>query len=169
MRFINADDPNIIQMGSAEKQELNLYAYCVNDPVNGVDPTGLFSIPTWVISVPIDAAILWIAGHFHITWMGYMAPLKIMGKNAAARLFSKTVAPVLKGLVGTIMKIITKALTWIGKKAYAASINFTAKLAISAIISEPLRAITAIMSVGGLIAAIWDYVSDRKFDGRIRI
>lgn len=67
------------------------------------------------------------------------------------------------------MKIITKALTWIGKKAYAASINFTAKLAISAIISEPLRAITAIMSVGGLIAAIWDYVSDRKFDGRIRI
>ena len=40
------------------------------------------------------------------------------------------------------------------KKAYAASVNFTAKLAISAIISEPLRAITAIMSVGGLIAAI---------------
>ena len=25
MRFVNADDPNIIQMGSTEKQELNLY------------------------------------------------------------------------------------------------------------------------------------------------
>ena len=40
MRFINADDPNVIQMGSTEKQELNLYAYCVNDPVNSVDPSG---------------------------------------------------------------------------------------------------------------------------------
>ena len=40
MRFINADDPNVIQMGSTEKQELNLYAYCVNDPVNCVDPSG---------------------------------------------------------------------------------------------------------------------------------
>ena len=45
MRFINADDPNIIQMGSTEKQELNLYAYCVNDPVNCVDPSGYFGTP----------------------------------------------------------------------------------------------------------------------------
>ena len=44
MRFINADDPNIIQMGSAEKQELNLYAYCVNDPVNCVDPSGYLTL-----------------------------------------------------------------------------------------------------------------------------
>ena len=40
MRFINADDPNVIQMGTEEKQELNLYVYCLNDPVNCVDPTG---------------------------------------------------------------------------------------------------------------------------------
>ena len=42
MRFVNADDPNVIQMGSTEKQELNLYAYCVNDPVNYVDPSGYY-------------------------------------------------------------------------------------------------------------------------------
>ena len=44
MRFINADDPNIIQMGTEEKQELNLYVYCLNDPVNSVDPTGYFVV-----------------------------------------------------------------------------------------------------------------------------
>ena len=48
MRFINADDPNVIQMGTEEKQELNLYAYCVNDPVNSVDPTGYDAI--WINS-----------------------------------------------------------------------------------------------------------------------
>ena len=40
MRFINADDPNVIQMGTEEKQELNLYVYCINDPVNCVDYNG---------------------------------------------------------------------------------------------------------------------------------
>ncbi len=44
MRFINADDPNVIQMGTEEKQELNLYAYCLNDPVNSVDPSGYWTI-----------------------------------------------------------------------------------------------------------------------------
>ena len=56
MRFINADDPNIIQMGSAEKQELNLYAYCVNDPVNCVDPSGYIAFS--VIAGGIGGALM---------------------------------------------------------------------------------------------------------------
>ena len=48
-------------------------------------------------------------------------------------------------------------------------INFSAKMAIAAILNEPLHVVTACMSIGGLIAAIWDYFSDRKFDGWIKL
>ena len=73
MRFINVDDPNIIQMGSAEKQELNLYAYCVNDPVNCVDPSGYIATPANVIGAivgVIGGAVIGnaIVNHFKIGW-----------------------------------------------------------------------------------------------------
>ena len=32
-----------------------------------------------------------------------------------------------------------------------------------------MRIVTACMSIGGMIAAIWDYLSDRKFNGWIKL
>ena len=56
MRFINADDPNVIQMETEEKQELNLYVYCVNDPENGVDPTGYIAVRV-IVSAAIGGVV----------------------------------------------------------------------------------------------------------------
>ncbi len=39
-RFINADIPDIAQQSKDEINGLNLFAYCNNDPVNNVDPSG---------------------------------------------------------------------------------------------------------------------------------
>lgn len=39
-RFFNADDPDIAQQSKDVPVGMNLFAYCNNDPVNGVDPTG---------------------------------------------------------------------------------------------------------------------------------
>ncbi len=63
------------------------------------------------------------------------------------------------------IKIAVKALIWIGKKAFAALFNLKAKMVISILINEPIRILTACTSVGGLIAAIWDYFSDKRFNG----
>lgn len=42
-------------------------------------------------------------------------------------------------------------------------------MAISAILNEPMRVVYACTSIGNFIAAIWDYFSDKRFDGWIKI
>jgi len=39
-RFINSDDVDIIDGGNDHILENNLFAYCFNNPVNNVDPSG---------------------------------------------------------------------------------------------------------------------------------
>ena len=56
-RFLNQDlisylDPETVN-------GLNLYAYCGNDPVNYVDPTGHFAISTFLISLAIGSLVGW--------------------------------------------------------------------------------------------------------------
>ena len=167
-RFLNADDIEYVYSCSNAK-ELNLYGYCNNNPVDDIDHWGHFSIPAWTISMAIDGIILWTAGWLKVTWMSFMAPLKAMGKKAAAVYFARHIAWGVTGIANSIINVGVKALIWIGKKAFAASFNISAKMAIAAIINEPLRIVTACMSIGGLIATIWDYFSDRKFNGWIKL
>ena len=42
-RFLNADIPDIAYQSKDETNGLNLFAYCNNNPVNGVDPTGFWT------------------------------------------------------------------------------------------------------------------------------
>lgn len=98
-----------------------------------------------------------------------MAPIKAMGKKAAALYFVRNIAWRVKGISNQLVSIGVRALIWIGKKAFAATFNFSAKAAISTILNEPMRVITACTSIGGMIAAIVDYFSDKKFDGWISV
>ena len=45
-RFISADDPSYLGAGETT-QGLNLFAYCLNDPVNRIDADGNWSMPNW--------------------------------------------------------------------------------------------------------------------------
>ena len=56
-RFLNQD--LISYLDPEPVNGLNLYAYCGNDPVNYVDPTGHFAISTFLISLAIGSLVGW--------------------------------------------------------------------------------------------------------------
>ena len=56
-RFINADDHSIIGILSQSAGEVNLYAYCGNNPVMYTDESGYFALTTMLISMGIGALI----------------------------------------------------------------------------------------------------------------
>lgn len=72
-------------------------------------------------------------------------------------------------LTSTIATVARKVLTWIGKAALAALVNTYIKYGIAGIIQQPLLAVSYLSSVGGMITAILDYATDKKFDGRIKL
>ena len=39
-RFINADEPSLITLGFCSVNNINLFSYCNNEPVNNIDPNG---------------------------------------------------------------------------------------------------------------------------------
>ena len=167
-KFINADDFSMAGV-TGTTLAYNLFAYCENNPVFNVDYWGYFSIPTWTLSWAIDAVILWAAGTFQITWLSYTAPLKFMAKKAAVKHFTRHIAPFITKSATKIAKVLSAALSWAGLKGIAAGINYLVQCGIAGILVEPVRAIAAVTSLGGFIAAIADYGSDKKFDGKIKL
>ena len=66
-RFINADDPEVLQLAAQSGQILgaNLFAYCGNNPVMGYDPSGYFYISAGTIKSIVRAIF---AGCRSIGW-----------------------------------------------------------------------------------------------------
>ena len=71
-RFISADD---IVSTDHETTNLNLFAYCGNDPINRIDPNGKFFISTMivctVVGAVIDGTVGGILGNVYANDQGY--------------------------------------------------------------------------------------------------
>lgn len=46
-RFVNADDVDVLSVEQGNLNQYNLYAYCLNNPINRLDEDGNFSLPNW--------------------------------------------------------------------------------------------------------------------------
>ena len=56
-RFINSDDVAAIDITKIATNGLNLYAYCLNNPVNEVDETGYFLLWLFISAIVVGAVI----------------------------------------------------------------------------------------------------------------
>ena len=56
-RFINADDISVLDITNIALNGINLYAYCLNNPVNEVDESGYFLFWLFVTAIVVGAAV----------------------------------------------------------------------------------------------------------------
>lgn len=83
-RFINADDPEIIDGGNDHILENNLFAYCFNNPVNMTDDTGY--LPKWatnLVKVGIGALAIGIGVAVTAVTGGAAAPVLVASLKIA--------------------------------------------------------------------------------------
>ena len=175
-RFVNGDDTQVLLMYAwytLAGPNLNTFAYCKNDPQNNADYEGFWWLPsrihTLVISIPLDAVLVWLAAKTNSLWLSLTAPLKFISKKIALNLFKRIVAPAIKGIIGSIIKVAVMALNFIGETVLAASINIAVTQSLGILLSNGARFLSACLSLGGFIAAFLDVRSDNKFDGWIQI
>ena len=56
-RFVSADDVEVLEVEQENLAQYNLYAYCLNNPVNRADESGELSIPNWA-KIGIGIAVI---------------------------------------------------------------------------------------------------------------
>ncbi len=75
MRFISQDDA-VLSNDQGEPLGSNLYAYCLNNPVNSSDPTGSFGTPIqWAMAI-IGGIAGWYFGDYVAKKLGYKSGWK---------------------------------------------------------------------------------------------
>ena len=83
-RWINADDPEIIDGGNDHILENNLFAYCFNNPINMTDDTGHW--PKWatnLVKVGIGALAIGIGVAATVVTGGAAAPVLVASLKIA--------------------------------------------------------------------------------------
>ena len=173
-RFVNSDEFEFVNI------DINLLIYAYNDPINEVDPTGCFSFPRAVLSIPLDIAFMALSP--------YLAPVKAFAKKFAGFALKTRLSTPLINLIKSVAKIATKILnaiknivrkipfwgkTWAGKinvaKISKSIAGATTSGVFNFILDSIVPYITIFLSVGGFIAGFLDLLSDKKLNNKITI
>ena len=108
-RFTQVDPVGMEAVGLAAPQSLNLYTYCGNDPVNYLDPSGLFwgSLFKWIgkIFKAFSKILKWVV----LAVVIITVAIAIVVSPEAAFIFAKAVL----GLIGKIMGISVQSTPYV--------------------------------------------------------
>ena len=98
-RFISADDVSVMSLDQDNLIQYNLYAYCLNNPVNRFDESGNWSLPNWA-KVAIGAATTVAAVAITVATGGAAAPILI--GVATSTLSSAAIGYITGGVQGMV-------------------------------------------------------------------
>lgn len=98
-RFISADDTAILAVEQGSLNQYNLYAYCLNNPVNRIDVDGHLSLPNWA-KVTIGAVATVAAVGLTVVTGG--AALPVLAGVATSTLSGTAIGYVTGGKKGAI-------------------------------------------------------------------
>lgn len=175
-RFINADDPEILQLAAMTGDVLgaNLFAYCANNPVNDSDPTGMFSLNSVLKFIKsLGWKALKVVSKI---WSAFKQPGKINLKpfeiiiDAAILIFAPSVSFALKAVT---YKAVNKQLVEIafrnaGKSLINTLTKMGLKIGLNTLFSAAVNNLifkhaSRFLTVGGLVCLILDVI-DGKID-----
>lgn len=122
-RFINADEPSMLEVSSCISISSNMYSYGNNNPLMNEDPFGRFALRTSIISGIIDLVLLLVPGVNSINrllkqfkrgkWTatemgGFKKTFTVVTEKVVSRIGLKiTIAKRIVGLVNSALLILT--------------------------------------------------------------
>ena len=179
-RFINADDSVIIGIPNG-KTPHNIFTYCENDPVINSDFQGFFVIRRWMVSAIADFLLGLIPGIGPL-----FAPVKTVAKaygkaalkskltgplGAFVKFVARNASKLLNGLKNGLSKLWGVG-RWLASKIPVGKLtSMLAGLTSSVVINKFLNIIVPnidiILSLGGLLSGVLDYIFDKSLNNSI--
>ena len=159
----------------------NLFTYCENSPITYSDYYGAFVIRRWMISSIIDLLLGLIPG------IGCLfAPVKTIAKTYGKAALKSKIAGPLGTFVRFVARNASKMLNgiknglsklwgvgkWLANKIPVGKLTsmiagFTSSVVINKFLNIILPNIDIILSLGGLVAGILDYIFDKSLNNSI--
>ncbi len=178
-RFINADDIDYLGIDRTGLS-YNLFAYCMNNPVNYADHSGYFTISRSLVATLFDIGFAFINA-----WLTPIKTIakKITGKALKNQIFKpiKTLLHKISGVTSKILnpiKKIVRIIPFFGKK-WAKKIDVwhisrsiadsATSSALNNILDTIISDIHYYLSAGGIVSLILDKVSDGRINKKITI
>ena len=180
-RFINADAADVLLLTGNQVIGPNLFSYCYNNSVMNQDPRGYFVIRRWMVSTPIDIILMLIPG------IGAaFAPIKTIAKAYGRAALKAKIKTPLVSFIKFVARNASKLITgfqnivrkipgvgkWLASKIPVKSfVNMIAGATSSATINKILNIlipnIDIVLSIGGAISGILDFLFDKKLNNSI--
>ena len=180
-RFLNADDVSNAGITHTLLSQ-NLFAYGENNPIVNDDYSGQFVIRRWMVAMAVDTLLT----IFFPALETFFAPIKSVAKTYAKAALKLKIA----GPLGTFLKFIAKNATkllsglqkglgnlwgigrWLANKIPVQKLvvkmtGAISSFAINKIINILVPNIDIILSLGGLVSGILDFLLDKKMDNCI--